>query len=270
MFDPNELSRRLEAHLVGLKLEREWQRRNSDVEKSGYRHVPRVAAADFSRTATPEGMSRTEAGKKHVHKLGRKALKQHVDGVNVDASGSASFGVRRTLAIDKARAQREILGDRNQFQRNKDLEDAAQSDKERNIFRAPQRTFASDHLYLHQNVATIQPLSIGELNWDDPCDVRDSSFARRAKSRGQLLPTPKDRQDWAQRDEATENHHRSVKDRVGPILRASESIWALRSKKDHVNPESPRISANTVSSPDSKQKKGSFLARFRREARISE
>src|SRR5450432_3700507 len=62
-FDPDELKRKLEAHLAQLKIEAEQRRAKAEANQSTYHHVPKVAAADFARTATPELMGQKERNK---------------------------------------------------------------------------------------------------------------------------------------------------------------------------------------------------------------
>lgn len=228
-------------------------------KESTYHHVPKVAAAAFERTATPVLMGEKETKKKSVHRLGHVALKHHVE-ENVRPTTS-SFNLRRTLAMDHARKQRDLVGDRNQFQRTRHLEDAAKFDKERNLSKVPQRTFGADHLDVPQTALHCRPLSTGDLNWEEDLDARDPIFHNEPTAKA-LIQTAIDRQDWEQRDEAPVEVHRSVKERVSPFLRRTDSMWVLKGKKE---PRPDVVPAMSRSAPtgDIKQKK-TFLGLFKR------
>jgi hypothetical protein len=264
LFDPDELRRRLEAHLAEQKLQAERQRARAGVQKQNvYHHIPKVAAADFARTATPEIMGQGDPGKRHVHRLGQVALKHHVDRVNIEAliPGTSPLDLRYTLAVDQARMQRDLIGDRNQFQRTRNLEDAAEYDRERNLYKVPQRTFGSDHFHLAQKDMRSRPLSTNDVFWEEQNDAQNTIFHVKTKPKVFPIHTVNDRQDWAQRDETTAEIHRSVKQRVGPFLRRPDSMWILKTKKEQNPPVS--VTEPIVSEVDVKQKKGNFLRRFR-------
>jgi hypothetical protein len=267
LFDPDELRRRLEAYLEEQKLQAERRRERAGVQKqSVYHHIPRVAAADFARTATPEIMGHGDPGKQHVHKLGHIALKHHVDRVNIETliPGTSPLDLRYTQAIDQARMQRDLVGDRNQFQRTKNLEDAAEYDRERNLYKAPQRTFGSDPFHVAQRDTGIRPLSTGDVPWEGEIDTPSTIFHARTKPKTFPVHTANDRQDWAQRDEAAVGTYRSVKQRVNPFLRRPDSIWMLKTRKE----QNPLVSTtepdHIASEVDAKRKKNHFLRRFMR------
>jgi hypothetical protein len=68
-IDPDELIRRLEAHLAEQKKQAELGRAKAIAKEkeSAYHHVPKVAAAAFERTATSVLMGEKEGKKKSVH-----------------------------------------------------------------------------------------------------------------------------------------------------------------------------------------------------------
>jgi hypothetical protein len=266
LFDPDELRRRLEAHLDQQKLQAERQRERAGAQKQiVYHHIPKVAAADFARTATPEIMGHRDPGKRHVHKLGRIALRHHVDRVNIETliPGTNPLNLRYIQAIDQARMQRDLIGDRNQFQRTKGLEDAAEYDRERNLYKVPQRTFGSDPFHVAPKDASIRPLSTGDVPWEDEIDTQSTIFRARIKPKSFPVHTANDRQNWAQRDETVVETYRSVK-QVKPFLRRTDSIWMLRFRKEQ-NPIASTAKPDRIASEvDVKRKKNNFLRRFMR------
>lgn len=196
---------------------------------STYHHVPKVAAAAFERTTTPLPMGEKEKRRKYVHRLARIALKYHTEEAVRPTAGS--FNLRTTQAMDQARKQRDLLGDRNQFQRTRHLEDAAQFDKERNLNKVPQRTFRADHLDLQRRASSCRPLSTGDLNLEEDLGGSESVFHTKPKAKTLLIQTANDRQDWEQRDEVPVEIHKPVKERATPFLRRADSIWTLKSRK---------------------------------------
>jgi len=268
-FDPEELSRRLKAHLVEQKLQAERRRtRAAAVQKNGvYHHVPMVAAADFARTATPEAMLHTDSKKRHVHKLAQPALKQHLEHLTLDDSipGRQLTGVRRTQAMDQAMAERDTARCRNQFQWNRDMEEAAEVDIDRDLYKPPQRTFDSEfsHLRSGQVRSAQRPLSTGDVFWEE----EESHTHTRPKAKPAYVAN--DRNDWAQRDENEVENRRSMKERVTPFLLKKDSIWVLKGRKEKstkVDKDEAVAGVSEVDlSPDpNKTGRGSFLARFKR------
>lgn len=228
-------------------------------KESAYHHVPRVAAAAFERTATPVLMGEKEGKKKSIHKLGHVALKHYVE-ENVRPT-TGSFNLRKTLAMDQARKQRDLVRERNQFQRTRHLEDAAKLDMERNLSKGPQRTFGADNLDVFQTALCGRPLSTGDLNWEEDLDASDPLFHNKPKAKALLVQTANDRQDWEQCDQVPVEVHRPVKERVSPFLRKTDSMWILKNRK----PKPDVLSEMSRSAPtnDIKQKK-TFFGLFKR------
>jgi hypothetical protein len=251
----------LEAHLAEQKKQAELRRakRIAKEKQSVYHHVPKVAAAAFERTATPVLMGEKDT-KKSVHKLGHVALRHHVE--EKIRPTSSSFNLRQTLAMDHARKQRDLVGDRNQFQRTRHLEDAAKLDQERNISKVPQRTFGADHLDAPQTGLCSRPLSTGELNWEEDLDVSDPLSHNKSKAKALFIQTVSDRQDWEQCDQVPAEVHRSVKDRMSPFLRKTDSMWILKSRKEPNVDAVPEM-GRSAPTGDTKQKK-TFLGLFKR------
>jgi hypothetical protein len=261
-IDPDELRRKLEAHLAEQKKQVEERRARARAKKekeSAYHHVPTVAAAAFERTTTPVFIGEKEKRRKYVHKLAQLALKRHAE--ETIRPTTSSFELRKTQAMDHARKQRDLIGDRNQFQRTRHLEDAAQFDKQRNLNKVPQRTFRADHLDLNQTAHSCRPLSTGDLNWEEDFEGSGPIFHTKPKAKALLIQTANDRQDWEQRDEVPVEVHRSVKERVSPFLRKTDSMWMLKSKKQPKADVLPET-GHPASNGGTKSKKSTFLGLF--------
>ncbi|KAK3371289.1 hypothetical protein B0T24DRAFT_680387 [Lasiosphaeria ovina] len=110
---------------------------SSDAAAAGetpeYHHVPREAAKQFARTTTVDVM-RENSG---VHQLSGRALKFHMDGqrtIRAVAPETAATGgggdplmpSELNRALKHSQTQRDRVLDRNQFQRTRTLEEAAQ------------------------------------------------------------------------------------------------------------------------------------------------
>lgn len=229
-------------------------------EESEYHHIPRVAAAAFERTATPVLKGEKETKNKTVHKLGHVALKHHIE--EKIRPTSSSFNLRQTLAMDHARLQRDLVGDRNQFQSTRHLKDATKLDKRRNVYKLPQRTFGADHLDLPQTDLCFRPLSTSEMSWEEDFDADDHLSHNKPKTKALFIQTLNDRQDWEQRDQVPAEAHRSVKDRMSPFLRKTDSLWILKGRKE---PKADAVLEKSHSAPtgDTKQKK-TLMGLFKR------
>lgn len=227
-------------------------------KESAYHHVPKVAAAAFERTTTPVVVAEKVGKKKSVHKLGQVALKHYVEENALPMP--SSFNLQKTLAMDQARKQRDLVGDRNQFQWTRHLEDAAKLDRERNLSKVPRRTFGADNLDVPQAAPCSRPLSTGDLNWED-LDASDPFFHNKPKTNAPI-PIANERQDWEQCDQVPVEVHRSVKERMNPFLRKTESMWTLKSRK---KPKPYVLSKMSRSAPtsDIKQKR-TFFGLFKR------
>ena len=130
-FDPEELYRRLERYSGSEKRARERRRARAAEKAAGvYHHVPRFAASDFVKTATPELHDAHS-----IHPLSRpmmKGLKHGETHQKISSSPPREAQFRqivkeRDLALQKMMA----AADRNQFQQTKAMKEAAQIDKER-------------------------------------------------------------------------------------------------------------------------------------------
>ncbi|KAJ8062635.1 hypothetical protein OCU04_009157 [Sclerotinia nivalis] len=208
-LDPDDLSRRLRAHIAQQKASAE-QRRAARVSMATgvYHHVPQVAAQSFEHTATQEKLHQ-------VHKLSEPALK-NLGYLSID-EGAAGIGsgyvyqkptttLQKAQVMDHATADRTKTRNRNQYQWTPALERAAELDAERDMYRCPRRTFNSDVPLLHKSRAVMRPMSMGDfLPWEEKEEPKEVKRERN------------DRHDWTQRDESEETR-RSMKERVGPLL----------------------------------------------------
>jgi hypothetical protein len=262
------------------------QRRSSKHDASTtatYHHVPQVAAEQFARTTTAEPA--TEKGL--VHKLSRKALKFHLEGLGsnravsaIDANGNP---LQHTKALRKAQSYRERLYDRNQFQRTQILEAAAEVDEERMVRSRNRHTYEGQYAagtFDYENRKEARRVSMGDMLMNQDANRR-GSFG--ANSSGYALEKTgtaggiggigvstiyEHRIDWTQSDETKAKH----KPRIGPFLRKADSIWALRGKLSNFTKHErddqsiPQTgSDDTATSIDTiKSPKVGFFSRFKR------
>jgi len=268
-FDPDDLTRRLTAHLLEQKAKQERRRaaRASQdaaaLQQAGgaiYHHVPKVAAAAFERTTTPEAM-------RQVHKLSQPVVRQLEE--SEERKGATSEGgfvssLQKRQALDQAVLERERLRNRNQWQRGNKMEEAAEVDADRDVFKKPTRTFSE-----FPHLATMggrggghgeRPLSTGDVC----CDEQDQDGAALTKPRTKVVI--QGRNDWEQLDDERDGK-RTIMERAG--LRKMDSIWTLKGKKEKAAGRRDKDEAvagvgNSDSPPQSenKSRKNSFLARF--------
>jgi hypothetical protein len=268
-FDPEELTRRLTAHLIEQKAKQE-RRREARAAKAAtaqqdtvYHHVPKVAATAFERTTTPDAM-------RQVHKLAQSAIKAHLEQLTIDdpLPGVPVTSLKKTQAMDQAMIERDLLRNRNQFQWDQAMEEAAEADVYRDVYKPPQRTFIDEFAHLRGGHVqkNTRPLSTGDVFSEDD----DAHATTKTK------PKPKpagydgnDRHDWAQRDDEAE----SGRKKEGPtlFLRKKESSWILLGKKSPKSPKQDKDDGTAAigdfgsSPPDgNKSGKARFLARFKR------
>jgi len=256
-FDPEELSRRLTVYLSEQKLKMERRRAAKEAAANNvYHHVPKVAAAAFERTTTPDVL-------RQVHKLSQPALKQHLEVLSLDDPSLQTTSLQRTQALDQAVIERDMLRNRNQFQWNHDMEEAAEIDIERDVYKSPQRTFNSEFaISKSRHEKGQRPLSTGDVFWEED----DPPVTGIAKPKPK--PAFNGRNDWAQRDDR-ENDEKVGKERSSLFLRKKDSIWVLKSRREKNGKQDKDEAVAEIgdfgSPPDgSKSRKSSFLARFKR------
>ncbi|MCJ1352201.1 MAG: hypothetical protein MMC33_002185 [Icmadophila ericetorum] len=246
-FDPEELYRRLERHCESEKRARERRRARAAEKAAGiYHHVPKFAASDFVKTATPELYDRHS-----IHPLSRPVVKGRNNG---DAHHTTSCPPRdaqfrqiveeRDLALQKMMA----VADRNQFQQTKAMKDAAQMDNKRSS-RLIQRDFE---------------ISFLEKKSNDKGDVDAIAEGNEPERLVHYIENANDRPDWEQTDQviskksekASRRRHRTL---GGSNKKEAEKVEASDDDKLASLP-APR---RTVSS-ETKQtrRKSSFLSPF--------
>ncbi|KAF7917016.1 uncharacterized protein EAE98_010447 [Botrytis deweyae] len=215
-LDPDDLSRRLRAHLAQQKAladHRRSARSSTSTSTDPYHHTPQVAVLSFEHTATAEKL-------RNVHKPSQPALKslgymtidEGGDGIGGCGSGyvyqKPSTLLQKTQICDHAMVDRTKLRNRNQYQWTAALERAAELDAERDVYRCPRRTFNSEVPVVHKSRAVMRPMSMGDyLSWEEK-EEKEVKEVKREKH---------DRHDWTQRDESEETR-RSMKGMVGPLL----------------------------------------------------
>jgi hypothetical protein len=300
-FDPEELIRRLTAYVTEQKLAQQRRREARAAKERAaaaalassptdavYHHVPVAAAAAFQRTATPNIIT-----PETTHKLAAPALKAALSPTVPDEGFGKEVPVTRqkstkrpatsllqkTVLQDQAEVEKERVRNRNQFQRTQGdlLDEAAEVDELRDVYRLPQRTFR-EFAHLRSGghgKGHSRPLSTGDI-FSDSEDTDTPVSDARLKSL-KVKPTFDGRNDWAQKEdeEKREVEKRSgsggktVKERVSG-LRRKESIWVLMGKKDKEK-EKTKLDESLVgkgigecTSPPPMDGKKGFLARFKR------
>jgi hypothetical protein len=257
-FDPEELSLRLTAHITEQKLKAQLRRearaaKAAVAQKTGvYHHVPKVAATDFERTTTPDGM-------RHVHKLAHPAAKAHLEHLKLDDGipGSLVTNLQRTQALDQAVLEKEMLRNRNQFQWDRAMEQAAEADIDRDLFKPMQRTFNEfAHLKGKHEKQGARPLSTGDM-FTEQEEVHTRTKTKVAHNINDH------RNDWAQQDDDTES---KKKDKPSQFLKKKESSWILMGRREKSPKEKDEAVAGIggLSSPPDSSRKANFLARFKR------
>ncbi|ESZ93947.1 hypothetical protein SBOR_5650 [Sclerotinia borealis F-4128] len=243
-LDPDDLSRRLKAHLAQQKALAEHRREARASETTGvYHHIPQVAALSFENTATPDKL-------RQVHKLSEPALKnlryltidEGVGGIGYEYQKPRTI-LQKSQFLDHETAERTMVRNRNQYQWTAALERAAELDAERDVYKCPRRTFNSDAPAVHKNRAVQRPMSMGGfLPWGKKEEPKEPKRERN------------DRHDWTQRDEYAK---RSLKERVGPLL-------SLKLRKGKVHDGSGEDkSRSPVKSLVSPSIRASFFWRFK-------
>ncbi|KAG0646103.1 hypothetical protein D0Z07_8207 [Hyphodiscus hymeniophilus] len=306
-FDPEDLSRRLTAYVSEQRLASQLRREAraakeraaalaaglSPIETT-YHHIPTVAASAFQRTATPNLIT-----PETVHKLAAPALKAALSPSNPDDCFDAPFGsvvparkkstrrptmdLQRTLLQDREEVAREMASKRNPFQLTHALEEAAEVDELRDVYRMPVRTFGEFAHLRHASKAHARPLSTGDVFSDsEDTDTAPALPSGRLKSL-RVKPGFEGRNDWAQevvRSPCEKEEGKGgtwngrVKERVsGQFLRKKESVWVLMGKKekDKLKVDDSLVGtgigdsgSGSGSSPPLGDGKKGFLARFKR------
>jgi hypothetical protein len=259
-FDPEELNRRLTAHIAEQKIKAERRRearaaKAAAAQQNGvYHHVPKVAASAFERTATPVDTTR------QIHKLSQPILKAHLELLHEDhVPGHPVSKLQETQAKDQDMIERELLRNRNQFQWTRDMEESVEIDVGRDLYKPPQRTFNIPefaHLRGTKVPNAPRPLSTGNAFSDEEVHIAPRVNQKPAFD-------AMDRTDWAQRDDEGEIG-RQKKEWASPFLRKKDSIWILGSRKEKINRQDKEIVAGIGDFGSPPDKKGRFLARFKR------
>jgi hypothetical protein len=262
-FDPEDLSKRLNIHLEKQKIQAEKRRDTRAARvaatQQDYRHIPAVAAASFNRTATPDAL-------RQVHKLAQPAVKVHLENSSYsDPSPRFATVLQKTQAKDHAMAERNLLGNRNQFQLTRDMEKTLVVDLDRDVYTLPQRTFQPDTSQIRILHATRvpRPLSTGDMF---SSEEEDSEAA--VKPTLKPLFDTNDRHDWAQRDEESEIRQ-SKKEWTIPFSRKKDSGCLMMGRREKNIRQGKDEAIGGIGDPGSppinKNGRGRFLARFKRQ-----
>lgn len=212
-------------------------------KENEYHHVPREAAKQFARTTTVEVM-RNKERESLVHQLSKRALRFHKQGGRAPADPLTTAPSELNRALRHSQSQRDKILDRNQFQRTRILEEAAQLDHER--VRESNRPHTFEHeiarILPEQNknrrnstgnteLFDRVPGGIGEHNrksvilMDPLLDVDEDSTSNDEYPQGRAIPH-EHRVDWSQSDESK----RQPKLLLSPLLKKADSLWGLRGR----------------------------------------
>lgn len=241
-FDPFELYRRLEK--ISNEQARAHERLLAKAEKhktpQEYRHVPRYAAADFVNTA-----SRNCYESQNMHPLARligRGSKPAESQLPTDGLMS-HYVEKQDWDLQRMKATAE----RNQFQRTRILQTAAETDESREIYKPPQRDFES--LFSSKQAREcigdgIKSPLVADLDMvEEGTDV--STVPKKP-----VVYQPDDRHDWAQRDETPASKSRSFRDHVLPVLRKTRLITNSKNQQADDSVQEKRLS----------QRKSGFLS----------
>lgn len=244
------------------------------------RYVPRNAAAQFESTTTTITAASAETGMQQpnmIHKLSHKAMKFHLGGptatTSVDHNATAAEQAR---TLREARNQHDMVLKRNQFQRDRILEEAAEAEEERESRKqqAQQRHLIEGKLFHGGRRSEDQQRTGGAHGRVSMSEEQAKRHSYDALSGGyeqlELVPrgVSEHRVDWTQSDEAGDDGIN--KPAKGLPLRRASSILTLRarlgglgkhSREDKIAspiPEDDSIPSGSPLSPRS-----GFFARFK-------
>ncbi|KAK3304338.1 uncharacterized protein B0T15DRAFT_512501 [Chaetomium strumarium] len=238
-------------------------------QASQYHHVPSQAASQFVRTTTVDNIRNNDL----VHKLSKRALKFHLDGPRtvrpaaVPEEGGGHGGetaiapAKLSRTLQQTQTQRDKVLDRNQFQRTRILEEAAQldhheqqpprkhtledeflrllrpasrHDKRRNSTgNAADMHSANDNRNHHvrRSLIAMEPLLdvLAEEKYN--LSTTNSTTAPLPAEEPPLCrfpPADRTRVDWTQSDEPRAHNGRPKLLLSLPLLRKADSLWTLR------------------------------------------
>ena len=247
---------------------------DADGGATTYRHIPQVAASQFSRTTKSE-----EPVDKHlVHRLSRSAMKFHLDGPNASREmadvGPESSPCEQAKALRRAQSVRERLYERNQFQHPSALHTTLESD-EHAVNPSQGRSFDAQirpRWIDHSDEKASRRISTGTFfGWDinqrfsGGFDGAAVSEKPELSDHYELAAHPEEhRVDWTQSDETVPRQTATA------APRKQESRWALKSRIVNFNRHSKEEKAaaaplqKVASDESSKWSKSGFFARFKR------
>lgn len=219
-------------------------------------YIPQNAASQFATTTTADNMTNPRV----IHRLSHKALKFHLSGPNAAIPADSNTApIDQSRALRDAQEQRDRVYERNQFQRDRILEAAAEADEEREK-QQPKHSF-EDYL---SNSRRSQDVA-KRMSGGDPLAVQKSQDTVESNAAIPPHDPNEHRVDWTQSDEPTGGKSKSK-------LRKPESIWTLRGRlgsltkhgreektiMSHIPEDSLNVGGASLKSP-----KSSFFARLR-------
>ncbi|KAI9843997.1 MAG: hypothetical protein M1838_002377 [Thelocarpon superellum] len=243
-LDVEELCRRLRVQERRQRDQAERRRRRAtkDLGQRQYHHIPQVAAQDFARTATPDTFSKRE-----THPLSRQVMDRFRNNV-VHPKALSATGL--AAALERAQAELREAAERNQFQRSRALEEAAQADKDRDLHRPLKRDFRRlSHLmpqgHGHNRRRSFSAGDAAVTASD--IDTGEGLVPMTAKRNPRHSIHVEDRHDWSQNDESERERRPSFRERVSPLIKKTEAIFISKSKRDRCTAE---VEAETEPEPE--------------------
>ncbi|KAI0113728.1 hypothetical protein GGR51DRAFT_506412 [Nemania sp. FL0031] len=206
---------------------------------TGYRHIPEVAAAQFSRTTTSTGM---QGDKSLVHSLSKAAVRFYAEGASAadrQAIDSSITPGRQRSLLQRTRSQKEQQHGRNQFQapRLASGDDAPSSAAA--AAAAPSRRRGSKSnpggdativeesaladLHLHAFPSQGSDRGVGGGGGGADLHSSEETLVDASTAREHRI-------DWSQSDEMLPSERKGLKIQIPPLLRRTGSILALKGK----------------------------------------
>ncbi|KAI1124090.1 hypothetical protein F5Y10DRAFT_269420 [Nemania abortiva] len=210
----------------------------TNTTSTGYRHIPEVAAAQFSRTTTSTGM---QSDKSLVHSLSKAALRFYAEGpssADRQAIDSSITPGRQRSLLQRSRSQREQQHGRNQFQAPR-LAGDDHHHQTAGPWRRGSNAGAGDAMILEEDgVSALADLHLHAF----PSQGSEKGVMGAAGAGGPDVYSSEEtlvdaaaaarehRIDWSQSDEMLPSERKGLRIQIPPILRRTGSILTLKGK----------------------------------------
>lgn len=266
-------------HLTGSKKSGRNGKGGEPVRSSSYRHVPQVAASQFTRTTTADSTTDRQL----IHRLSRRAIKFHMDGPNasreIAAVGPNVAPFKQAQTLRRVQTMRERQYGRNQLHYTPTLATMTEIDEQRppchhrhtlepfSVVRVEGLEDQKDPAKRRRSTGNI--LGKPDPSPKEPFIMPIGPVAAERRGSGEALdPSEHHPVDWTQSDETWAQPAIFV---PSPLpVRRSESKWDLRGRlgsftrhgRDEKTPSPPQERRASQDSP--KSPKGGLFARFKR------